>query len=230
MAFSTMGRAAMLAVALTGPGLGACGPGSDSAAEDPAQEELSAVYFPNRLTERAPDDFRVRLDTSEGVVVIEVHRSWSPNGADRFYNLVRNGYYDDARVYRVVPGFMAQFGVHADPVVTYQWRNSVIADDPVARSNERGRVSFAMGGPNSRINEVFINLRDNPALDDEGFSPIGEVVEGMDAVDAFYDGYGDGPPRGDGPYQARARAQGNEYLDAEFPALTRIRSAVVETG
>lgn len=209
--------------------LAACG-GGEPGQGGPDGEAVSPLFFPRRLTERAPDTFRARFETTAGEFVVEVHRGWSPNGADRFWNLVKNGYYDDTRVYRVVEGFMAQFGVHGDPTLGYQWRNSVIPDDPVLQSNTRGRVSFARSGPNSRINEVFINLRDNPSLDDEGFSPMGEVVEGMEVVDEFHDGYGDGPPRGDGPYQAQARAQGNAYLDAEFPELTRILRATVEGG
>ncbi|UCC25923.1 MAG: peptidylprolyl isomerase [Gemmatimonadales bacterium] len=189
---------------------------------------LSSIYYPSRLVETAPETFRARFETSGGVFVVEVHRAWSPNGADRFYNLVKNGYYDDIRVYRVVEGFMAQFGIHGDPTVHYQWRNSIIPDDPVSQSNTRGRVTFATSGPNSRVNEIFINLVDNPSLDERGFSPIGEVVQGMETVDSFFSEYGDGPPRGDGPYQAQARAQGNAYLDAEFPDLTRITRASVE--
>lgn len=209
--------------------LAACG-GGEQGARGLEGDTLSPLFFPRRLSETAPAAFRARFETTEGTFVVEVHRAWSPNGADRFWNLVKNGYYDDTRVYRVVEDFMAQFGVHGDPTLGYQWRNSVIPDDPVIQSNTRGRVSFAKSGPNSRINEVFINLRDNPALDEEGFSPIGEVVEGMEVVEAFHAGYGDGPPRGDGPYQAQARAQGNDYLDAAFPQLTRILKAAVEGG
>lgn len=211
----------LLSLALT-----ACGGEAPEGGSEP--NALSPIYFPSRLNETAPETFRARFETSAGEFVVEVRRAWSPNGADRFFNLVKNGFYDDTRIYRVVQGFMAQFGVHGDPTVHYQWRNSIIPDDPVVESNTRGRVSFAKSGPNARINEVFVNLEDNPTLDGEGFSPIGEVVEGMEVVDSFYDAYGDGPPRGDGPYQAQVRAQGNAYLDAEFPDLTRILRATVE--
>lgn len=204
--------------------------GGEGGGDGEATPEYGPLYYPRRLTETAPEVFRARFETTAGDFVVEVHRAWSPNGADRFWNLVRNGYYDDTRIYRVVEGFMAQFGVHGNPTLGYQWRNAVIPDDPVVQANTRGRVSFAKSGPNSRVNEVFINLEDNRDLDAEGFSPIGEIVEGMEAVDAFHAGYGDGPPRGDGPYQAQARAQGNEYLDTEFPELTRIVRAAVETG
>lgn len=193
-------------------------------------EALNPLFTPRRLTETAPATFRVRLHTSEGEVVIQVHRAWAPNGADRFYNLVKAGFYDDTRVYRVLDGFMAQFGMNGDPRVNMAWRNAIIVDDPVTRSNTRGRVSFAKGGPNSRTTELFINYRDNTSLDERGFSPVGEVVEGMDVVDRFHAGYGDGPPRGQGPYQAQVQAQGNAYLDVSFPDLTRILSAKVEVG
>lgn len=208
--------------------LAPAGCGGDGGGEGEATAEYGPLYYPRRLTESAPETFRARFETTAGEFVVEVHRSWSPNGADRFWNLVKNGYYDDTRVYRVVEGFMAQFGVHGDPVLGYQWRNAVIPDDPVVQSNTRGRVSFAKSGANSRVNEVFVNLEDNRDLDAEGFSPIGEVVTGMETVAAFHAGYGDGPPRGDGPYQAQARAEGNAYLDAQFPELTRILRATVE--
>ncbi|MDT8340993.1 MAG: peptidylprolyl isomerase [Longimicrobiales bacterium] len=226
-------RLLLLLPLLLPPAAGCGGPESGAGAAEGDGGGVAApgpLFFPRRLTEPAPPTFRARFHTSAGEFVVEVHRAWSPHGADRFWNLVKHGYYDDTRVYRVVAGFMAQFGVHGDPVLGYQWRNSVIPDDPVVESNTRGRVSFARSGANSRINEVFINLRDNPSLDAEGFSPIGEVVEGMAVVDAFHAGYGDGPPRGDGPYQAQARAQGNAYLDTEFPELTRIERVTVTTG
>jgi len=206
--------------------LSACGAGEPQ--QRAPAEAPDPLLFPRRLTDTAPERFRMHLETTEGDVVIDVHRAWSPTGVDRVYNLVTHGFYDDMRVYRVIDGFVAQFGIHGEPLVTAQWRNSIIVDDPVRESNTRGRVSFAKAGPNSRTTELIINYRDNPALDEQGFSPIGEVVEGMDVVDRFYGGYGDGPPRGTGPYSARARAQGNEYLDGEFPQLTRIVRAWVE--
>jgi peptidyl-prolyl cis-trans isomerase A (cyclophilin A) len=206
--------------------LAACGHGEPERST-PA-EAPNPLLFPRRLTDTAPERFRVHLETSEGEVVVDIHRAWSPNGVDRVYNLVTHGFYDDLRIYRVLDGFVAQFGIHGDPLVTAQWRNSIIVDDPVVESNTRGRVSFAKAGPSSRTTELIINYRDNPALDEQGFSPIGEVVEGMDVVDRFHGGYGDGPPRGTGPYSARIRALGNDYLDAEFPELTRIVRAWVE--
>ncbi|MFQ5537808.1 MAG: peptidylprolyl isomerase [Gemmatimonadota bacterium] len=203
---------------------GGCGE-SGKAPEQPT----NPLLYPKRLTETAPSTFRARFETSAGEFVIQVHRDWAPRGADRFYNLVKNGYYDDQRIYRVVDGFIAQWGIHGVPLVDYQWHDELLLDDPVKVSNTRGRVTFAKGGANSRTTEVFINLKDNPDLDERGFAPFGEVVDGMEVVDAFYAGYGDGPPRGEGPYQAQAHAQGNEYFDAEYPELTRILRASVET-
>ena len=182
----------------------------------------------SNYAETAPAQFQVTLETSAGTVVIDVHRRWAPLGADRFYSLVRAGYYDDTRVYRVVNGFMAQFGLNGNPYVNQVWKSEFLVDDPVVESNARGRVAFAKGGRHSRTTEVFISYKDNAALDGEGFAPFGEVIEGMDVVDAFYAEYGDGPPRGDGPYQAMAAARGNEYLDADFPELTRIIRATVQ--
>jgi peptidyl-prolyl cis-trans isomerase A (cyclophilin A) len=190
----------------------------------------SPLLRPERFTDTAPATFQVELETSAGDVLIQLHRDWAPLGVDRFYNLVSAGYYDDSRIHRVVPGFMAQFGVHADPYVTQAWKSEFLVDDPVTQSNTRGRVTFAKGAVHTRTTHVFINYGDNSALDEEGFAPIGEVIDGMDVVDAFYAAYGDGPPRGDGPYQAMAEARGNEYLDAEFPELTKIVRATVLGG
>ena len=215
--------AAALALLLIVPVVAACAGG-----DAPADDGRPDVYYPGRLDATAPERFQARFETSAGDFVVDVHRSWSPLGADRFYNLVRNGYYDDTRIFRVVPDFMVQFGIAGDPVLEYQWRDATLRDDPVVESNTRGRVTFAMSGRDSRINQIFINYKDNRDLDAQGFSPFGEIVEGMEVVDAFYSEYGDGPPRGDGPYQAQVLAQGNEYLDAEFPELTRILRAVVE--
>ncbi|NIP59135.1 MAG: peptidylprolyl isomerase [Gemmatimonadetes bacterium] len=185
------------------------------------------MAVPRRLDATAPDTFRARFETTEGAFVVEVRRVWAPRGADRFYNLVRTGYYDSVYVHRVLPGRVAQFGIHRDPRINYVWRDAIIQDDTVAASNTRGRVTFAKSGPNSRTTQVFINLSDNTGLDQNGFAPFGEVVDGMEVVDAFYDEYGDGPPRGEGPYPARALAMGNEYFQTEFPELDLILEAQV---
>jgi len=203
---------------------------SDSSGDEQASVQRNPLLRADDYTETAPAEYRVTLETTEGDVVIQVYREWAPLGADRFYNLAKGGFYDDSRIYRVLPGFMAQFGLNADPYVNQVWKKEFLVDDPVAESNTRGRVAFAKGGRHTRTTEIFISYKDNSALDEEGFAPIGEVVEGMDVVDAFYSEYGDGPPRGDGPYQAMAQARGNEYLDADFPELTRILSATVTPG
>lgn len=222
-----MNRRVFLPLLLIGviPLVAGCG-----APESTPGQARNPLLRPASYDETAPADFAVRLETSAGDVVIEVHRDWAPLGADRFYNLVKGGFYDDVRVYRVVEGFMAQWGLNGDPYVNQAWKGEFIVDDPVTQQNSRGRVTFAKGGLHTRTTEVFINYRDNSTLDDDAFAPFGEVVEGMEVVDAFYAEYGDGPPRGDGPYAAMAQARGNEYLDADFPDLTRIIRATIIEG
>lgn len=177
------------------------------------------------LAAQAPDSYRVRFETTKGDFVIAVHRAWAPLGADRFYNLVRSGYYDDVRFFRVIPGFMAQFGIHGDSAVSNAWRERRIADDPVRRTNVRGMVTFATAGPGTRTTQIFINYGNNDRLDGMGFAPFGEVVEGMEVVDALYGGYGEGQPRGRGPEQMRMQIEGNSYLQREFPRLDHITQA-----
>ncbi|MCB9598511.1 MAG: peptidylprolyl isomerase [Sandaracinaceae bacterium] len=176
--------------------------------------------------QRAPDTFTARLDTTAGNIDIEVHRDWSPHGADRFYTLVREGYFSDVAFFRVIDGFMAQGGIHGDPNVASRWRNRRIPDDPVVQSNRRGFVSFAMAGPGTRTTQFFINLVDNTRLDGMGFSPFGQVRE-MSGVTGLYSGYGEGAPSGRGPAQGRLQAEGNTYLRADFPELDYIRSASI---
>ncbi|MGH7530380.1 MAG: peptidylprolyl isomerase [Gemmatimonadales bacterium] len=171
---------------------------------------------------QAPDSFRARFETSTGEFVIAVHRAWAPHGADRFYNLVRAGYYDGVRFFRVIPGFMAQFGIHGDPEVSAAWREQYIPDDPVLRTNIRGMVSFATAGPGTRTTQVFVNYRNNDRLDAMGFAPFGQVIEGMEVVDSLYRGYGEGQPRGRGPAQMRLQIEGNEYIERQFPRLDYI--------
>jgi peptidyl-prolyl cis-trans isomerase A (cyclophilin A) len=180
------------------------------------------------MNEQAPASFRVRMETSKGEVVLEINRSWSPTGVDRFYNLVQAGFYDGVRFFRVLDGFMAQFGINGDPAIQARWRNANIADDPVVEGNTRGRISFAKSNlPNSRSTQLFINTVDNTPLDEMGFSAIGEVVSGMDVVDALYSGYGEGAPRGGGPEQGQLQRRGNEYLEADFPELDYIITAEI---
>jgi peptidyl-prolyl cis-trans isomerase A (cyclophilin A) len=198
----------------------------------PAEAQASAaapsLKDPASFTEKAPATFRVRLDTTKGPVVIQVTRAWAPNGADRFYNLVKSGYLDEARFFRVVTGFMAQFGINPDPEVNSRWRQARIPDDPVTQSNKRGYVTFATSGPNSRTTQVFINFDDNSDLDKQGFAPFGLVTSGMDVMDKLYAGYGDGPPYGRGPDQNLIQIQGNSYLDRLFPMLDGIKKATIE--
>ncbi len=183
---------------------------------------------PAALKEQAPPTYRVDFDTSKGPFVIEVHRDWAPNGADRFYNLVKNGFYDNTRFFRVLGGFMAQFGVNGDPKVSAVWREARIKDDPVRLSNKRSFVTFATAGPNTRTTQVFISYGDNSNLDSQGFAPFGQVVSGMKVVDALYDGYGEGAPRGLGPDQGRLQAEGNAYLASGFGKLDYIKKATIQ--
>lgn len=183
---------------------------------------------PSSLNKKAPAVYKAKFDTSKGTFVIEVHRDWSPNGADRFYNLVKSGFYNDVRFFRVLDGFMVQFGISGNPDVSGVWRNARIADDNVNESNQRGYVSFATGGPNTRTTQVFINFGNNYNLDGQGFSPFGQVVSGMKVVDSLYSGYGEGAPSGQGPDQGRLQAQGNAYLIADFPKLDYIKKATIE--
>lgn len=174
------------------------------------------------MNRTAPAAFKVLFETTEGDFVVEVYRGWAPLGADRFYNLVQHGYYDDVRFFRSVPGFVVQFGIHGDPVVSTVWREATIPDDSVRASNRRGTLTFATGGPDTRTTQVFINLADNARLDAQGFAPFGRVVGGMDVVDRLYSEYGDAPPGGRGPEQGRIQSEGNAYLQSEFPLLDSV--------
>lgn len=183
---------------------------------------------PSKLTEKAPDTFKARFDTTKGTFTIEVTRSLSPNGADRFYNLVKSGYFKDVAFFRVIPGFMAQFGINGDPKVAAAWSDANIPDDPVKGSNSRGTLTFAKSNmPNSRSTQLFINFGDNSRLDGSGFSPFGKVTEGMDVVDKINGQYGDGPPWGSGPNQDFIQHQGNAYLKKSYPNLDYIKSATI---
>lgn len=189
--------------------------------------KLRKLRFPAALTEQAPATFKANFDTSKGMFTIDVHRDWAPNGADRFYNLVKYGFYDDVRFFRVIDGFMAQFGIHGNPQIMSAWRSAQIKDDPVKQSNKRGYVVFATAGPNTRTTQLFINFGDNGSLDRQGFAPFGTVSKGMDVVDKIYSGYGEGAPRGRGPEQGRLQSEGNAYLAKEFPKLDYIKTATI---
>ena len=183
---------------------------------------------PAALREQAPPVYKAKFDTTKGAFVIEVQRDWAPNGADRFYNLVKNGFYDNVRFFRVISGFMVQFGIHGDPKVSAPWREAQLKDDPVKQSNKRGYITYAMAGPNTRTSQVFINFGDNAGLDSQGFSPFGRVVTGMEVVDKLNAEYGEGAPRGRGPDQSRMQMEGNAYLTKDFGRLDYVKKATIE--
>ena len=193
-----------------------------------AQEAGSGVNLakaklrtPAQLNEQAPPTYKAQFETSKGNFVVEVHRDWAPKGADRFYNLVKNGFFDDTRFFRVVPDFMVQFGINGDPNIQKVWRTANIQDDPVKQSNKKGYVTFANAGPNTRSTQVFINFKDNAFLDKQPFPPFGEVVSGMDVVEKISSQYGEKPN------QTTIQAEGNAYLNKEFPKLDYIKKATI---
>jgi peptidyl-prolyl cis-trans isomerase A (cyclophilin A) len=187
----------------------------------PALADKAALLEPAKLTEQAPDVYKVKMEASNGTFVIEVDRAWSPLGADRFFNLVKNGYFDENRFFRVVPDFVVQFGLNGDPDVTKAWREARIKDDAVTQSNYLGYVTFATAGPNTRTTQIFINLKNNGGLDRQGFSPFGKVISGMDIVQSIYAGYGQNPQQG------RITQVGNVYLKSDFPELDYIKTATI---
>ncbi|HEX3345591.1 MAG TPA: peptidylprolyl isomerase [Polyangiaceae bacterium] len=238
-------KALLLFAGVAGLALAACakndepvstGPGSPSsgstattaaAATPKASGPLASTAHPDlldpsKLTAKAPDVFQASFTSTKGDFVIEVHRDWAPNAADRFYNLVKAGFFDDTRFFRVVDGFMVQFGINGDPVVASKWKSASITDDPVKQSNKPGYVTFAQtNAPNSRSTQVFINYGDNARLDGMRFAPFGQVVKGMDAVNAIYKGYGEAPDQG------AIQSQGNAYLDSKFPKLDGVKHAEI---
>lgn len=181
---------------------------------DPASAKMQAA---------APATYQARFETSAGAFTVEVTRAWAPLGADRLYNLVRNGFYDGGRFFRVIPGFVVQFGLSGNPAVSARWRAASIPDDPVLQHNTRGTLTFATAGPATRTTQLFINLGDNASLDSQGFSPLGRVVEGMDVVDRIYAGYGEQPNQG------LIEMRGNAYLSSQFPKLDSIAHATIVT-
>jgi peptidyl-prolyl cis-trans isomerase A (cyclophilin A) len=181
----------------------------------------AALRTPSKLKETAPPVFNVAFDTTAGPFVVKVTRAWAPRGADRFYNLVKHGYFDNGRFFRVVPNFMVQFGINGDPATQKVWREANINDDPVTQSNKRGFITFANRGPNTRSTQLFINFKDNAFLDDR-FSPFGQVISGMEAVDKINAAYGEKPD------QFRIQSEGNAYLTKEFPKLDYIRKATIQ--
>ena len=207
-------------------------PSSNDAATSTGNSTAATGDFadPSKLTATAPDTFKAQFDTTKGKFTVEVTRSLAPNGADRFYNLVKSGYFTDIAFFRVIPGFMCQFGINGDPAVSAKWREAQISDDPVKASNTRGTITFATAGPNTRTTQLFINFGDNSGLDAQGFSPFGKVVDGMDVVDKINGEYGEGAPNGNGPDQGRIQQEGNAYLKKDFPNLDYIKSATILTN
>lgn len=179
---------------------------------------------PNSLNEKAPDVFDVEFSTTKGNFTVRVTRAWAPLGADRFYNLVKHNFFNDAAFFRIVPNFIVQFGLSADPSVNGAWRSANIKDDPVTQGNKPGYITFATAGPNTRTTQLFINLGNNSFLDRQGFSPFGEVTQGMDVVRGLYAGYGESPDQG------AITRQGKAYLDKSFPKLDSIKTATIKAG
>ena len=190
----------------------------------------AAAPAPEALKEKAPDTFYAKFETSKGAFVVQVNRAWAPNGADRFYNLVKSGFFDGQRFYRVVKGFVVQWGIHGDPATAATWANARIPDDPVQEKNATGTITFAKSGPNSRTSQVFINLADNQKqLDKSGFAPFGIVVDGMDVVKKLYGGYGDMVSQGGrGVDVPKLYQEGNAYLDRDFAKLDKVVKASIQ--
>ena len=201
-------------------GLAACG----KADKQPQQTTVAGTPLDPRspaLQAKAPDSFNAHFETSAGAFTLQVTRAWAPLGADRFYNLVKNGFFDGTRFFRVLPGFVVQFGLSGNPMVSARWHTAAIPDDPVEQHNTRGTLTFATAGPNTRTTQLFINFGDNTNLDSQGFAPFGKVVDGMNVVDRIYSGYGERPS------QEMIEAQGNAYLASQFPRLDSIAKATI---
>jgi len=196
-----------------------------SAAAHPANKP--SLLNPASLNEQAPAVYKAKFTTTQGDFIVEVTRAYAPRGADRFYNLVKNHFYDGAAFFRVISGFVTQFGISPRPDVSQAWERATIQDDPVTQSNTRGMLTFATAGINTRTTQVFISLGDNSNLNSMGFAPFAKVVSGMEVVDKFYDGYGEGAPDGQGPNQGRMQKEGKAYVDKYFPQLDSIKTAVI---
>jgi peptidyl-prolyl cis-trans isomerase A (cyclophilin A) len=223
---SADGSATTAAAPAAAPAAPAAPAAAPAEAPVPAAAGNAALLSPQSATAKAPETYKVKLATTKGDIIIQVNRAWAPNGADRFYNLVKIGYFDGVEFFRVIDGFMAQVGIHGDPAVAAKWHDANIPDDPSAgQSNQRGVVTFATAGPNTRTTQFFINFKDNSFLDNQGFPPIGKVIEGDAVLDQLYRGYGEGAPGGNGPDQGRIQAEGNAYLKAQFPNLDSIKTA-----
>lgn len=213
--------------------LAACGGGdapkpAGGAPAAAAPSEALTAPDPTKLLAAGPDSFTIVFATSKGDVEVTVNRKLAPRGADRLHYLVTNGFFSGARFFRVLPGFVAQFGLSGIPAVDAAFDKLTLEDDPVKAKNEKGTLVFATAGPNTRTTQLFINLADNAQLDQMGFAPLGRVTKGLDVVEKFYAGYGEGAPMGSGPDQMRLKAQGNDYLQSQFPELDFIKSATIK--
>jgi peptidyl-prolyl cis-trans isomerase A (cyclophilin A) len=205
--------------------LAACG-GSSSSSTTSSSKPDQALLHPEKLTDTSPKQFSVTFHTTAGDFTMEVHRAWAPHGADRFWNLVQHQFYDGQKIFRVVPGFVVQFGISPYPDVSSAWLNADIPDDKVTQHNTRGMVSYASAGPNTRTTQIFIDLGDNSSLDRQGFAPFATVTSGMNVVGRLYSGYGDQPT----PNQQQMMQQGNAYFEKAWPKLDSIESTTVSSG
>lgn len=228
---SRIGRLTLKAVGaiLTGVSVACHGARSDTAPRSAAEARALLLQPEQRYwSEPAPARYDVTIETTQGAFVIAVERALAPRGADRFYRLVRAGYFDDSRFFRIVPGFIAQFGIPGDPAVAQVWKDRAMPDDSARTSNVRGTIAYAMTGPNTRTTQLFISLVDNRRLDAQGFAPLGRVVSGMDVVDRLYGGYGESAGGGmRAGKQDRMMTEGNRHLDQDFPKLDRLIRARV---
>jgi peptidyl-prolyl cis-trans isomerase A (cyclophilin A) len=219
------------AAAQSGPANKAPAKASPAAAQAPAGSKAgpfdTALLDPATLREKAPDTYDVKVTTTAGDFVIRVTRAWAPIGADRFYNLVRHRFFDGGSFFRVLPGFVVQFGLSPYPEVSKVWNQATIKDDPVVQSNHKGYVTFATAGPNTRTTQLFINIGNNEGLDRMGFAAFGTVSNGMEVVEKLYSGYGEGAPQGQGPSQDLIQSRGRAYLEQGFPKLDSVKTAVV---
>jgi len=188
-----------------------------------AQVNMEKLLNPASLNEQAPDKYKVKFDTSKGEFIVEVTRDWAPNGADRFYNLVKNGFYDNCKFFRNMEGFMVQFGINGNPKISNVMMRARIKDDTPKHSNTRGFITFAMAGPDTRTSQVFINFGDNSRLDSQGFAPFGKVAKGMSIVESLYNQYGNKPSES----QAQIQTEGNAFLEKSFPKLDFIKTATI---
>jgi peptidyl-prolyl cis-trans isomerase A (cyclophilin A) len=198
-----------------------------TAASSAAKSYDRALLHPALLKDKAPETYQVKFETSKGDFTVSVTRAWAPLAADRFYNLAEHHFFDNESFFRVLKGFIAQFGISAYPALNAVWQKATIKDDPVTQSNKKYFVTFATAGPNTRTTQLFINLADNPRLDGMGFAPFGQVTEGMNVVDILYADYGEGPPTGSGPDQDKIQEQGKPYLDKNFPNLDYIKTTTL---